>query len=392
MSTNTTQPAAKSEIPKDLLPAFDAHFTQNFESAFAAKMATLPTQQPRISDVKDLQLDVPKEKLLYAHLGLRLKTKYMERAKASQQATGEHWDKLDKFLMRTKAAGQFASVYEQGGNFLRETVSSELVELVRPNSILMRAGVRSVSGYGAKLTMGTQDSGVQVYWAAEGQPATTSTVQGGAISLTAHKVIARARLSNDLLRLGTLDSAALLGQDMAAALALEVDIVGLKGKGPKKPNGVREQMDATYRTASAGASVANKIADTDDLMSRVEKANVPGGLAANGAFYYMDTDTYYALRSTRDAAGWVFPELRDATNPRLNGFPVLRSETLAGDEVLGFGLAAQLIFGEAVPLELATGEDGNDFSSDMFTMRGVTEVDWLLRYRKAFAEKTGVDY
>ncbi|MFP2897563.1 hypothetical protein [Corallococcus sp. 4LFB] len=60
--------------------------------------------------------------------------------------------------------------------------------------------------------------------------------------------------------------------------------------------------------------------------------------------------------------------------------------------MLGFGLANQLILGEALPLETTMGENGTDFSADMVTMRGITEVDFLLRYSKAFAEKTSVAY
>ncbi|MBJ6762802.1 phage major capsid protein [Myxococcaceae bacterium JPH2] len=391
-TTDTTPPLA---LPPQLQRAVEVSATKAVEAAIASRPSAPPNAGPYTSGAKDLQLDLSepsRQAKLYAHTGLRMKAAYLARAKALGQAQGEHFDKLGKFIERTKALGQFASVFEQGGSFLRETVSTELVELIRPNSILFRAGVRTISNYGAKLTMGVVDEGVQVYWSAEGRPAALSTMKGGALVLNAHKLIARARVSNDLLRLGTIDSSALIGQDMSAAVAQEVDITGIKGTGPSKPNGVRSQMDSGNVVASSGTTAANKITDTDAAMKLVEKANIPGGLEANKAFYYCSTDTFYALRQTRDNAGWVFPELRDATAPKLNGFPVIRGELLAGDKTLGFGLAAQLIFGEAVPLEVATGEDADDFSSDLFTMRGVTQVDWLLRYRQAFGEVTGINY
>jgi len=387
--TPTTPPPA---IPAGLKSYIDAEVTRGVEAALASR-PNPPAPAPITG--RDLQLDLSQEtrqKRLYAGLGLRLKKSYLERAKAVGLGGTEKFRALEGFLERAKSLAHFASVFDQGGVFSTETVSTELVELTRPHSILLRAGVRTISNYGARLRMGTLDEGVQVYWVAEGEPPPLAGVKTGALVLTAHKLMALAKLSNDLLRLGTMDASAIVGQDMSSAIALEVDTTGIKGKGPKRPNGLREQMASSQRTASAGTSAANKIDDTDGVMQSVEKAHIPGGLVSNGGFYYSSTDTYYGLRKTRDAQGWVFPELRDATDPTLNGFPYLRTETLSGDGVLGFGLAAQYILGEATPLEMAMGEAGNDFNADMVTMRGITEVDWLLRYSKAFAEKTGVAY
>jgi|GEM_PF-3897745 len=385
-------PGGVPPLPPSMQRAVDASVTRSVEAAIASRPAA-PAHTPITG--KDLQLDLSDESRQtkrFAALGLQMKKTYFERAKAIGLDKEERFKTLGAFLERAKSVSHFASVFAQGGAFVQETVSTELVELTRPFSILMKAGVRTISGYGSRLRMGTIDEGVKVFWVAEGEPAQASGIKDGALVLTAHKLMALARLSNDLLRLATVDASALVGKDMAAALSLEVDVTGIKGTGPKRPNGVRAQMAAGQRTATNGTTSAQKIDDTDDVMRAVEKGHIPGGLVSNNGFYYSSTDTYYSLRKLRDTNGWVFPELRDASNPTLNGFPYFRSETLSDDEVLGFGLAGQLIFGEAVPLETAMGESSNDFSADMVTMRAITEVDWLLRYSKAFSEKTGVQY
>ncbi|MBE4747757.1 phage major capsid protein [Corallococcus sp. ZKHCc1 1396] len=386
-------PATLPPLPAHLQASVDAAVIKGVEAALAARPNN--PQGPIVTNVRDLQLDLTKDSRqahLNAALGLKMKQAYLKQAKHFGRGNDEAFQKLDAFLTRVKAAGQFAGIFESGGAFTRETVTSEIVELARPNSILLGAGIRTISGYGARLTMGTIDEGVKVYWVAEGEPGTPSTVKDGSLVLTAHKLMALARISNDLLRLSAIDAAAIIGGDMAAAIGLEIDITGFKGKGPKRPNGIRHQMEQAARTASAGTTAANKVADTDGAMGSVAKAQIPGGLKANKGFYYSSTDTFLALRQTRDSAGWLFPDLRSGENPTLNGFPFHYSETLADDGVLGFGLANQLILGEAMPLETAMGENGTDFSADMVTMRGITEVDFLLRYRKAFAEKTGVAY
>ena len=385
-------PSGTPPLPNHLQKAVDQAATVAVEAALASR-PNPPASAPITG--KDLQLDLSEEtrqKQLYARLGLRLKQEYYGRAKHFGLTNTDHFKRLGAFLERTKAAGQLLGVFEQGGLFARETVSTELVELTRPNSILLAAGIRTVSDYGTQLTMGTIDEGVQVYWVAEGEPPTPSTVKGGRLVLQAHKLSALGRLSNDLLRLGTMDSSAILGEDMSAAVALELDTVGLKGVGPKRPTGVRNQMDSGQRKAAAGNTTPNKIADTDGLLADVAKANIPGGVRANRGFYYSDTDTFHALKQTRDNAGWVFPELRDSEMPTLNGRPYFHTETLAGDDILGFGLAAQLILGIATPLEVVMGENGTDFSADMVTMRGITHIDYLLRYKKAFAERTEMPY
>ncbi|MBL0698943.1 phage major capsid protein [Comamonas sp. JC664] len=392
-STTSPRPAAPAALPQVMETAINKAATIAVEAAIASRPAPAAAHAPITG--KDLQLDLSqdtRQKRLYAALGLRLKSAYLGMAGNFGLAKEEKYKNLGAFLERTKAAGQFVSIFDQFGAFARETVSSELVELCRPNSILMAAGIRTVSDYGAQLTMGTIDEGVKVHWVGEGDGPPVSTMKGGRLVLQAHKLSATGRLSNDLLRLGTIDSAAVVGEDMAAAIALEIDTVGLKGDGVAKPKGVRGQMDQDQRKPTAGGTTTNKIADTDGLLADVSKANIPGGVRANRGFYYSDTETFHALKQTRDNAGWVFPELRDSETPTINGRPYFYSETLAGDDVLGFGLAAQLILGIATPLEVAMGENGTDFSADMITMRGITLVDFLLRYKKAFAERTGMTY
>jgi HK97 family phage major capsid protein len=379
-------------LPNHLQKAVDQAATVAVEAALASR-PNPPASAPITG--KDLQLDLSEDtpqKKLYASLGLRMKHFYLARARRFDVAGKNEFKGLVAFMERTKAAGQFLGVFEQGGAFARETVSTELVALCRPNSILLSAGVRTVSEYGAQLSMGVMNEGVKVYWIAEGEPPPPSDVTAGRLVLTAHKLGALARLSNDLMRLGTMDAAALVGEDMAAAFALEIDTAGIKGVGPKKPNGVRTQMEETQRTKSAGTTVPQMIADTRSVKTAVAKANIAGGLKANGGFYYMSTDTHDSLAQLRDNGNWVFPSLQDEESPTLYSYPVKVSETLAGDKTLGFGLAKQLIMGEATPLEVVMGETGNDFAADMVTMRGIACVDFLLRYSRAFAEKKDVAY
>jgi len=106
----------------------------------------------------------------------------------------------------------------------------------------------------------------------------------------------------------------------------------------------------------------------------------------------MTSGTMLDLSELRDNAGYVFPGLQDFENPRLNGFPVHHSESLQGKNLIGFGLARQLYFGEATPLEVTVGESGDDFDADMVTIRGLTEVDWALRHEQAFAFLKDVTY
>ncbi|MCY1080291.1 phage major capsid protein [Archangium lansingense] len=380
---------APPPIPPNVEAALQPVVVKAVEAALASRAAATPAAPgPTVTNARDLQMDPDDGRLYQARVGVAVKAVYLARAKALGVA--KNLDELEKYLVKAKAVGAFASLFGQGGERLPVVESTEMIEFLRDESLfLSRPGLRKASGYGGKFVVGRQNAGAVVYWAAEGEPVEKTQMKTGLLELGSHKLMGRAETSNDLMRRGHSSAASDVGADIQVAAALKMDEAALFGKGNKQPLGVLEDVDSSMITASAGATVDDMLADMDDLPAALEKKRHK--LDAS-AFYFMDPNTFWALRNKRDAAGWMFEGLRDLKNPTHNGFPVLRHNTLIGFKKIGFGLASQLYFGAAAELEMAIGENASDFANDMQTLRIVGYADWKLRHTTAFAFKKDVTY
>lgn len=386
-------PALPPDVEAALTPLIGAVVTKTVEAAFASRPNP---PAPVTSGATDLQLDVPSDMRRYAVIGYRMKAAYHRAAVQRGLEKEEKFSRLGRFLDRVKATGVFNSILEQGGIWARETQSTDtsLLEVLRSESVLLKAGAMTISDYGSRLTIGKLTSGVTVYWLAEGEEIPKSDVRTGLISLGAHEMGARAPISNALLQLGNMDAAALIGRDMTAAIGVEVDMVGIKGVGAKRPQGYRTQTASNGNVeAISGTATTDKIADLDELVQQVHAGNLPGGIGeVNSPAYIMDMDIMYHLRGIRDTAGWVFPELRNLQDPRINGFRVFTPTSVSGDNRIDFLLAKYLLLGEAQATQYTLGEADGDFAANMVSMRAVGFVDWLVRRAEAFSAKTGVSY
>ncbi|MBN9687128.1 MULTISPECIES: phage major capsid protein [unclassified Corallococcus] len=385
-------PATPAALPDALQRAVDAAAVKAVEAGFASRPTPAPVQGPVTSGAKDLQMDPPTGCEAQARMGVRLKALYVQSAERLNIAHRPGIEKLKSYVERCKSVGIFAGIFEQGGAlYSRETRSEEVIELLRADAILLSAGARTVSGYGGKFTVGRINQGPTVFWVGEGQPPAKSDMKTGAVELGAHKAMALVPISNDTMRLGNSTAAADVGREVSQAMALEVDLAGLYGKGAKKPTGIFELVPNGNKAAITGTTIEQIRNDLKmKLIKPVTKSKLK--LAGNQAFYFMDSSNHLYLSELRDSAGYIFPGLSDFENPRLNGFPVKVTESIADLGHIGFGLASQLYYGEASELEATVGEASGDFESDQMTLRMVWEGDWALRHRQSFAFLTGATY
>ncbi|MCY1043331.1 phage major capsid protein [Corallococcus sp. bb12-1] len=393
----TPKPTTPAPVPPVVEAALAPLILKHVEAALAARPAitnhAAPGRGPALLKFKGM---FDTESPSHALLGVRMKTAFLEYEDRTAREKSKGLNQpLREWLEKLKSAGVFESVFGQGGSlWARESVSEEIIDVLRPASILLRAGPRIESGYGAKLTIGVINQGVQVQWEGEDEEGSESDLDTGDLILGAYKAMGTIRISNGLMRKGSLRSAEQLAADVGRAMGLAFDQAGLVGKGPKTPTGILNTAGITKK-AITGITIEQKVADLKAMVADVMEANIP--LEGANPFYFMTSTTMMHLSSLRDAAssgtgGWVFPGLQDLQNPTINGFPVGHSQTLAGKNIIGFGLAQELYFGNAAPLEIELGENGNDFKRDRKTLRGVQEGDWQVRRPKAFSIRTGVTY
>ncbi|NNC00209.1 phage major capsid protein, partial [Corallococcus exiguus] len=187
MST-TPKPAAPAAVPPVVEAALAPLITKHVEAALAARPAIIspaaPGRGPALLKYKGM---FDTEHPALAALGVRLKAAFLEyedrtgreKAKALNQP-------LREWLEKVKSAGVFESVFAQGGNlWARESRSEEIIDVLRPASILLRAGPRIESGYGSKLTIGVINDGVQVQWEGEDEESSESDLDTGDLILGA---------------------------------------------------------------------------------------------------------------------------------------------------------------------------------------------------------------
>ncbi|CAM4466113.1 phage major capsid protein [Corallococcus exiguus] len=389
--------AAPAAVPPVVEAALAPIILKHVEAALAARPAIIspaaPGRAPALLKYKGM---FDTEQPALAALGLRLKAAFLEYEDRTGREKAKNLNQpLREWLEKVKSAGVFESVFAQGGSiWARESRSEEIIDALRPASILLRAGPRIESGYGSKLTIGVINEGVHVAWEGEDEESSESDLDTGDLILGAFKAMGTIRIANSLMRKGNLRSAEQLAADVGRAMGLAFDQAGLVGKGSKTPTGIVNTAGITKK-AITGTTIEQKVADLKAMVADVMEANIP--LEGANPFYFMTSTTMMGLSSLRDAAssgtgGWVFPGLQDLQNPTINGFPVGHTQTLAGKNIIGFGLAQELYFGNASPLEMELGENGNDFNRDRKTLRGVQEGDWQVRRPKAFSVRTGVTY
>ncbi|HZH74908.1 MAG TPA: hypothetical protein VEY88_02675, partial [Archangium sp.] len=193
----------------------------------ARAAATKERPAPVITGVRDLQMDAPEGRVYESRAGVALKSVYLARAKTlgittqGEPAAQKAIQRLEEYLVKCKAVGQFASLFGADSAQLPVVESSELIEFLRPASILLnRPGLRKVSGYGGKFVIGKLNEVPVAYWVAEGQPSDKSKLDAGLLELGSHKLMGLARISNGLLRRGDSEASANVGAELQKSAAL----------------------------------------------------------------------------------------------------------------------------------------------------------------------------
>ena len=126
------------------------------------------------------------------------------------------------------------------------TVGTELkadafIELLRKKSALNRAGARILNGLVGDIAIPKQTGGATAYWVAEGSAPTESQQTFGQVAMSPKTVGAYTDVSRKLLIQSSLDIESLIRGDLAAVVALAIDLKGLYGTGASnEPLGVTQ--------------------------------------------------------------------------------------------------------------------------------------------------------
>lgn len=322
----------------------------------------------------------PDSATLLAAMGLRMKGQWMNHPMHSAKSGQSERDWVKK------SASAYESLFAQGGSLLRQEYSSEVIELLRPKTVLLRAGARQETFTG-QLVIGRLNGGAVAEFVAEGKAPTISTLQTGAVILQGHKLMAIYEPSNDMLRNPSIDSAGTLASDLLAAMGIAADRAGFIGDGTgPNPKGIIKQVKAGQKVAGVAltqANVVNVIRFIDSLEQKVKASNLE--LEGNAPFWSFSSAVESALKALTFSGGNGFVYRDQLNEGKLNGKPVHITESL-GNAYVFFGLAKQLYFG----LDTTVGDILLDyaqphFAEDLTMIKAISKVDWKLRHDTSFS-------
>ena len=294
---------------------------------------------------------------------------------------------------------------DQLGGYLVEPVQApEIIELLRPQVAVQRAGAREmplpVSG---QLDVPRQTGGVDAQWVGENEnirTRMTTNAQFGQLLLRAKKLATFQQLSTELVTSSTPAAEAIIRSDMASKIAEVEDLTWLQGAGTQStPMGIINHSTVTTFTPTTVGANGNtyEAQDIQLFVGAVEEQN------AVMQAWIMRPKMLAVLLSRRAEGGqtanagpFLFDIVKDPTNKAgylLGGYPVYTTTQVSGSRVKGSGttltylvggMFTDCVIGRKATLEIkASAEAGTAFETDQVWLRGITRSDFGLRHASA---------
>lgn len=319
------------------------------------------------------------------------------------QAIAENWGHSGIFAQQTAGTGA------QGGFLVPEDVSGEIIELLRPASVVMSFEPRIVPMPSGNITMNRIAIGTNATYIGERGPIGATGMQLGQVKLSSKKLAALVPISNDLLKTASTAADALVRDDLILSLATRADLAFIRGAGTQfSPLGMRNQLLGSAFEATnilAANATVNLVNVTTDL-GRLELALMNANVMMTRPGWIMAPRTMMFLMNLRDGNGnKAFPEVE---NGMLRGKPVRATTNVPIN--LGGGTESEIyladfvhvLIGEEHGIEFAVSTDAAyidassnmqaSFSTDETVIRAIAKHDFGLRHLPAVAVLTAVTW
>ena len=311
-----------------------------------------------------------------------------------------------------------ASTDSAGGVLVPVEYSSEIIELLRPQSVVRRMGAMILPMTTGKMTIPKVKGGAYANYIMENTniPATDMTFDS--VELTWKKLVAMVPISNDLLRYSSPAADTIVRDDLIAAIAQKEDEAFIRGVGGNTPKGLlywAPQSNIIHANASVSLDTV-----TDALSKAVlalKEANVrfvrPGWIMSPRTEMYLLTvrDGYdnYAFRSemlTGKLFGFpyavttVIPENITTEDPNNPGqFLTVPSAEMYlvdfADAVIGESMQLAIDVSTEASYDIFTAQGQvpvSAFTHDQTLIRVITEHDFVMRHPESVAVITGIKW
>jgi HK97 family phage major capsid protein len=316
-------------------------------------------------------------------------------------------DIVQKDVERQKAA-MGATTPTDGGFLVPEQFSQEVIELLRPQSV-----VRSMVGRTLQLPVGTVNipkitDGSTAYYQGENTNATKSALKTGNVKLTWKKLISLVPLSNDLVRYSSPGADSIVRTDMIRAMAQRENQAFLRDPGTEAtPRGLRYQMHPNnlIDVSNPTFTVQTVATDLGRCVLKLVEQNVP--LTKAGWLFAPRIWNYLRMLQTTTGA---FIYQAEMNNGLLLGYPykwstqipvTLSDHGRTGETEIYFCDFDDVVIGEAMAMRVDASQEASymdgatlvsAYSQDQTVVRAITEHDFAVRRDVSVMVMNGVTW
>jgi HK97 family phage major capsid protein len=297
-----------------------------------------------------------------------------------------------------------ASDSTAGGFLVQDEVAAEIIELLRPASVVRTLGPRMAPMDTGTLRLPKITGGASGGYIGENANITASEQTFGQVVANAKKLAVLTPVSNDLIRRASANAEAMVRDDLRDALAQRSDLAFIRGDGTSgSPKGLKDwaatanNLNASTH-APASVTLANVTTDLGRMLQALADANVP----MRNPGWIMEPRTWRYLITVRDGNGnLVFKDEMDGGT--LFGIPFGRTSQIprnldasgsAGNDETEVYLAdfADVVIAESESLMIdvsteAAYHDGSNvvaaFSQDQTVIRAIMEHDLVVRHEES---------
>ncbi len=294
-----------------------------------------------------------------------------------------------------------------GGNLVQtDLLDQDFIEFLRNNGVMLQLGVRTMPGLVGNVAIPRRSGVASTYYLSTQTTAITQSESTfDQVTLAPKNLAALSKYSRQTLLQGTPGIEELVRRDLTDGINLAIDLGILNGSGSAgQPTGIlgTAGIGSVAMGTNGAAITMEKVVDLESAVMQVNGAVNPGNVA-----YLTNYKVMAALKKLRAGGSTTTdgPFLfntdgatigRGPTPANLNGYPLAPTNQVPSNLVKGTSgaVCSALLMGDFSQamvgfwgngLEITVGEDQDDFSKALTSVRGIVTYDVAVRDPKSFA-------
>ncbi len=279
--------------------------------------------------------------------------------------------------MAQRAAAPMVVATDNIGGYLRRVENISFIEMLRNRSVCFAMGARRLSGLVGNVTIPKQTAGATAYWLSTETTAITVSQQTLAqLPLTPRTVGATSQISRLLQLQSSPDAMGMIMGDLAAQVALAVDLAAIAGTGTEQPTGI-------LGTANVGTFTGTNLDAAAVINAQTDVATANALTPSCGYVFTPATAALLMARPELPTTGTTRMWQGNLVEGTLFGFRAMTSQQMPTGKGI-FGDWSQLLIAEWNVLQLEINPYSN-FEAGITGLRAFYTVDTGVRAPGAFS-------